>query len=157
MKYAYFLTISIILLLLFSISIYAVEGMSSDEINVREEHDKVRKELYECFAIHKVDPETIDKVCREEQIEMKKSREKFNKFMLGKTASTPYEIRQKEFQQFEEKYSVYPEDRLRRLHEESCQTKWGSSDSSECQAIASQMRKKQVEKLGIYKSLGRRQ
>jgi len=137
-----------IFLFLFPIPLHALEAMSSEEIAIREEHDKIKQRLYECFAFHNVDPRNFDEsVCREEQIEMKYISEKFNKFMRNKDAQTPLKTRRKNFKEFENKYKAYTESKLRDLHKENCQTKWGSSSSTECQAIASQLRRKQVDSL----------
>ena len=138
-------------ILLFSISSYAVEVMSSEEIEIRERHDQVSKKLYECFAINNIDPRNIDdSVCKKEREDVKRSGKEFNEFMSrkrAKEAEVPFEIRKKRYKEFLKKYSSFTEDMLKELHETHCQTKWGSSVSSECNAIAQQLAKKRIQRL----------
>jgi len=135
--------------LLFPISINAIEGMSSDEIAIREEFDIIKKELYECYAINNVDPRNIDdSVCIDERSEYENFGQIFNEFMREKEARRPsYKIRRQQRQELEDKYSTYSEENLGILHKENCTTKWGSSDSTECQAIASQFEQKRWKRL----------
>ncbi len=127
----------------------AVEGMSAEEVSMREEHDRLNmelsKKLYECFARNNVNPRDIDEaVCLTEKAELKKAGEKFNSFMREKEAkSTPAEKRE-EFHRFEEMYSEYAAQTLKDLHRQHCITKWGSAATTECQAIASQIRRKEL-------------
>lgn len=53
MKQTFCLTIPVILNLLLPLSSSAEEGMSTDEIAVREEHDSAKKTLFKCFAKQK--------------------------------------------------------------------------------------------------------
>ena len=136
---------------LLSIQSFAVEGMSSEEMEIRDEHDRITKELYECYAINNVDPRDIDdSVCQKEREALKRSEEKFNKFMEMKRAKEeeiPYKIRKERYNAFLEEYSSYTEEMLEELHKTHCQTKWGSSASSECMAIAQQLAEKRRQRL----------
>jgi 2,3-bisphosphoglycerate-independent phosphoglycerate mutase len=148
MSRTFFLNISTILFLFFPISIYAVEGMSSEEISVREKYDEISRNLYECFAINNVDPRNIEaSVCKNEQDEMKRSAEMFNKFMREKEAKAHSKISREKYKEFMKKYSAFTEDVLKDLHEENCKTKWGSSGSSECNAIAESLARKKIQRL----------
>jgi|TARA_B100002003_G_scaffold91647_1_gene85540 hypothetical protein len=136
---------------LLSIQSFAVEGMSPEEMEIREEHDRIKKELYGCYAINNVDPRDIDdSVCQKEREALIRSEEEFNKFMEMKRAKEeeiPYKIRKERYNAFLEEYSSYTEEMLEELHKTHCQTKWGSSASSECNAIAQQLAEKRNQRL----------
>jgi hypothetical protein len=140
----------VVIMCLLSISSFAVEGMSPEEMKIREEHDQINKDLYECYGINNVDPRNIDDtVCQKERKKAKDSREKFNKFMemeRAKEAQIPNKIRKQKYNALLEKYSSFTEKELKELHETHCQTKWGSSGSSECNAIAQQIAKKRIQR-----------
>ena len=148
MKKLFFLTISAIFIWVLPISIPAVEGMSLKEIEVRSEHERAKKRLFECYAFHKVDSKEMEEsVCKDERTQMEYSRQIFNQFMRDKEASPSYKISREKFEEIERKYGALTEEKLRNLHIKSCQTKWGISDSRQCWALASQIRKKEIERL----------
>lgn len=64
-----------------------------------------------------------------------------------KEVEIPYKIRNERYNAFLEEYSSYTEEILEELHKTHCQTKWGSSDSSEYMAIAQQLAKKRRQRL----------
>jgi hypothetical protein len=150
-KFLFKLIMLMLSIFLFSFSSFAVEGMSPKEMEVREEHDRVTKELYKCFAINSVDPRKIDdSVCQKEREALKLSGENFNRFMemeRAKEAEIPYKIRKEKYKEYLKEYDSYTEEMLEELHKTHCRTKWGSSGSSECNAIAQQLAKKRRQRL----------
>ena len=65
----------------------------------------------------------------------------------AKEDEIPYKIRKQRYKDFLEEYDSYTEEDLEELHKTHCQTKWGSSASSECNAIAQQRAKKKYQRL----------
>lgn len=140
-----------VLLLSTPISTHAVTGMSSEEMAFREAHEKEDREasieLYECLAKHNVHPSNVEEThfCRREKEKSKKIVDKFNTFMRQQDSGINHRDRRESFNKFNKKYSSYTESDLRKLHQKHCVTKWGSSASVECQAIASQIAARRYE------------
>lgn len=143
----------VLLALMFSISSFAIESMSPAEMEIREAHDRISKELFKCYAINDYDPRNIDdSVCQKEQQAAKLSGENFNNFMEMKRAKEdeiPYKIRRQRYKDFLEQYVSYTEKELEELHKTHCHTKWGSSGSSECNAIGQQRAEKTYQRLSF--------
>ena len=125
--------------------ILAVERMSDEEVAVREGLDQANAKRASCFERHNIDPfNTTADVCLAEQEKARQSRNEFNEFMLEKQQAVPYQERRRQYNIFEEHYSILPLEELKDLHRKNCITKWGGHDSTECKAIASQISKKQI-------------
>ena len=59
----------------------------------------------------------------------------------------PIEIRKKKYKEYLDKYSSFTEEMLKDLHETHCRTKWGSSPTTECNAIGQQWAEKRYQRL----------
>lgn len=118
--------------------VLAVERMSDEEVAVRERLDQAIAERASCFERHNIDPfKTTADVCFAEQEKARQIIDEFNEFILEKQQAVPFQERRRQFNVFEEQYSIHPVEELQGLHRQNCITKWGGHDSTECQAIAS--------------------
>jgi hypothetical protein len=134
-----------ILLIILINTAHGIENMSQEERDVREKMDQIQKSLFKCYVLHKVNPmeqmmEQNPSVCVPERKAYLEQGKIFNAFMrqLDKSRRFPKEEFQKQRKEFISKYKTYRLEDLQTLHFENCQTKWGSSDSTECNVISEQ-------------------
>lgn len=118
----------------------AVEGMSAEEIAVREKHDQAIAERAACFERHNIDPfESSADVCLAQQAKARQAIDAFNRFMQEKQKDQFTAEFNWRYKTFQDQYRVYPVEELQALQTKHCVTKWGGHDSAECRAIAEQI------------------
>lgn len=122
----------------------AVERMSAEESALRERLDQAMATRDTCLAAHQVEAHhrLAAGVCLAEQEAARPAIDAFNAFMQVKRDALSFQERRRQYLLFQDQYRIYPLEDLQRLHRESCVTKWGGSDSPECQAIAAQIDEK---------------
>jgi len=150
----------LITVVVLSTKIFAIEGFSAEQIQVRERMKNSELELANCLGpyIEKVNPNEKEQfmkiigdesVCSEERSNEKEAGDYFNKFMRKLESSPPYKVSREEYKKLEIQYRKYSEEELEKLHAENCiyngyfkPLVGKSSGSSECNAIASEKSRK---------------